>query len=91
MSDIDFQNGFLCGMATRGLVTNGFVYSRYVEVIASDGINTTVLSRSIKGMLSDSVSFSSEANNSGIVDSINVTSIVQSIISGFSDSMSTNI
>ncbi len=22
MSDIDFQNGFLCGMATKGLVKN---------------------------------------------------------------------
>ena len=26
MSDIDFQNGFLCGMATKGLVRSGELY-----------------------------------------------------------------
>jgi hypothetical protein len=37
MSDIDFQNGFLCGLATRGLVTNGFSYQRFIELNVSDG------------------------------------------------------
>lgn len=37
MSSIDFQNGFLCGMATRGLQTNGFSYQRFIELNVSDG------------------------------------------------------
>ena len=30
MADIDFQNGFICGMATKGLVRSGELYKPLV-------------------------------------------------------------
>lgn len=77
MSEIDFQNGFLCGMATRGMISSGQTYNRYIEVIVSDAYNIP----NNYGYFSDV--FASQLitdETSSIADTFDLTSFIQGII-----------
>lgn len=49
MSDIDFQNGFICGMATRGLTKSDF--SSYRQQVAIKGAIAKLPAPLIVGLL----------------------------------------
>lgn len=73
MSSIDFQNGFLCGLATRGMITTGKTYDRFIEINVFDGyrVKNTVLSDSATPVFDTT-------NNSQIVDTLTLSSCVLS-------------
>ncbi len=66
MSDIDFQNGFICGMATKGLIKTG---SQYEPILWNDeGVYTyfyidfkRAMSPFSQGMLAESIIVYSDA------------------------------
>jgi hypothetical protein len=71
VSEIDFQNGFLCGMATRGMATNGFSYQRFIELNVSDGYRFL----SVPTFADSATTHFDDLNDSAIIENMTFTGL----------------
>jgi hypothetical protein len=94
MSDIDFQNGFLCGLATRGLTKANVDLSflnDHKYYFVSDTLNIGSIIDSLNPItdtLTDAEVVETNVKNSPAAETLNIDEITSYILTKYNDNVS---